>query len=84
VRGLGSGFLFLVLVVASLVTEAIDRNFGRAAIWCLIASAFSWVGLMHSAVLRWRAEPMYAAGWLVAAAVVYSARWWRGDAAKPQ
>lgn len=79
-RGLGNGFLFLVLVVASLVTEAIDRNFGRAAIWCLIASAFSWVGLMHSAVLRWRAQPMYAAAWLVAAGVVYSARWWRGDA----
>jgi hypothetical protein len=37
---------------------------------------------MHSAVLRWKAEPMYAAGWLAAAAIVYSARWWRGDAEK--
>jgi len=83
-RGLGNGFLFLVLVVASVVTEAIDRNFGRAAIWCAIAAAFSWVGLMHSEALRWRAEPMYAAGWLVAAAIVYSARWWRGDAQKAQ
>jgi len=62
------------------VTEAIDRNFGRAAIWCVVASAFSWIGLMHSAVLRWRAEPMYAAGWLVAAVIVYSARWWGGHA----
>jgi len=81
-RGLGNGFLFLVLVVASMLTEAIDRNFGRAAIWCLIASAFSWFGLMHSAVLGWKTQPMYAAGWLVAAAVVYSARWWRGDVKK--
>jgi adenine/guanine/hypoxanthine permease len=81
-RGLGNGFLFLVLVVASMVTEAIDRNFGRAAIWCLIASVFSWFGLMHSAVLGWKAQPMYAAGWLVAAAIVYSARWWRGDTEK--
>lgn len=80
-RGLGNGFLFLVLVVASMVTEAIDRNFGRAAIWCLIASAFSWVGLMHSAVLRWRAQPMYAAAWLAAAVIVYSARWWGGPEA---
>ena len=78
VQGLGNGFLFLVLVIAALVSEAIDRNFGRAAIWCLIAAAFSWIGLMHSAVLRWKAEPMYAAGWLVAAAIVYSARWWGG------
>jgi adenine/guanine/hypoxanthine permease len=76
VQGLGDGFLFLVLVISALVTEIIDRNFGRAAIWCLIAAAFSWVGLMHSAVLRWKAEPMYAAGWLGAAAIAFSARWW--------
>jgi hypothetical protein len=61
------------------VSESIDRNFGRAAIWCLMASAFSWIGLMHSATLRWRAEPMYAAGWLVAAAIVFSARWWNAS-----
>jgi AGZA family xanthine/uracil permease-like MFS transporter len=78
-QGLGSGFLFLVLVVGSLITEAIDRNFGNAAIWCLIAAAFSWLGMMHSAIVRWGAQPMYAAGWLAAAAIVYSARWWRGD-----
>ena len=82
VRGLGNGFLFLVLIVASVVTEAIDRHFGRAAIWCLIASVFSWFGLMHSTVLGWKAEPMYAVGWLVAAAIVYSARFWRGDKEK--
>ncbi len=38
IQGLGNGFLFLVLVVSALITEMIDRNFGRAAIWCLIAS----------------------------------------------
>lgn len=79
VQGLGNGFLFLVLVVAALVTEIIDRRLGRAAAWCLLASAFSWFGLMHSALMRWGAQPAYAAGWLAAAAVVYSARWWRGD-----
>jgi adenine/guanine/hypoxanthine permease len=80
-QGLGSGFLFLVLVVAALITEAIDRNFGRAACWCLIAAAFSWFGLLHSAVFRWGATPMYAGGWLAAAAIVYSARWWSGEQA---
>ncbi len=77
VQGLGSGFIFLVLVVAALVAEAIDRRFERAARWCLLAAGFSWIGLMHSTAARWGAQPAYAAGWLAAAAVVYSARWWR-------
>jgi hypothetical protein len=59
----------------------IDRHFTRAAIWCLIAAAFSWVGLMHSAILKWGAAPDYATGWLAAAAIAFSARWWRGDLA---
>lgn len=78
-QGLSHGFLFLVLVVAALITEMIDRNFGRAAIWCLVAAVFSWLGMLHSAIFRWGAKPMYASGWLAAAAIVYSARWWRGD-----
>ena len=76
IQGLGNGFLFLVLVVAAIVTELIDRNFGRASVWCLIAAVFSWFGLMHSTLIRWAAQPMYAAGWLAAGAIVYSARWW--------
>ena len=79
VQGLGDGFLFLVLVVAAVVTETIDRRFGRAAAWCVIAAAFSWFGLMHSAAVRWGAQPMYALGWLAAAAVFLSARWWSGE-----
>jgi hypothetical protein len=31
---------------------------------------------MHSSLMRWAAQPMYAAGWLAAAAIVVSARWW--------
>jgi len=79
VLGLGNGFLFLVLVVASVIAELIDRRFGRAAGWCIAASVFSWFGLMHSALMRWGAQPDYALGWLAAAVIVYSARWWRGD-----
>jgi AGZA family xanthine/uracil permease-like MFS transporter len=78
IQGLGNGFLFLVLVVASLIAETIDRRFGRAALWCVVAAVFSWLGLMHSAVIRWASQPEYAAGWLAAAAIVYSARWWAG------
>jgi AGZA family xanthine/uracil permease-like MFS transporter len=79
VLGLGNGFLFLVLVVAAVISEMIDRRFARAAVWCLIAAVFSWFGLMHSASMGWGAQPDYAAGWLAAAVIVYSARWWRGD-----
>ena len=79
VQGLGNGFLFLVLVIASVLTELINRNFARAAAWCCIAALFSWFGLMHSAIMRWGAQPQYAIGWICAAAIVYSARWWRGD-----
>jgi AGZA family xanthine/uracil permease-like MFS transporter len=79
IQGLGNGFLFLVLVVAAMLTETIDRNFGRAALWCVLAAVFSWFGLMHSALIRWGAQPAYAAGWLAAGAILYSARWWRGD-----
>jgi AGZA family xanthine/uracil permease-like MFS transporter len=79
VQGLGNGFLFLVLVVSALITEIIDRRFGRAALWCLLAALFSWFGLMHSPAAGWGAQPMYAAGWTAAAAIVYSARYWNGE-----
>lgn len=78
-QGLGNGFLLLVLVVAAVITEMIDRHFNRAAIWCLLAAAFSWVGLMHSPIIKWGAQPMYAIGWLASALIVFSAHLWRGD-----
>jgi AGZA family xanthine/uracil permease-like MFS transporter len=76
VQGLGNGFLFLVLVIAAVLVHLIERSFARAAAWCVIAAVFSWFGLMHSAVMRWGAQPQYALGWLCAAAIVFSARWW--------
>ena len=82
VQGLGNGFLFLVLVIAAIVTEAIDRNFARAGVWCVLATVFSWFGLMHSAVVRWGAQPMYAAGWLAAGLILVSAQWWPPDSAE--
>ena len=81
IQGLGNGFLFLVLVVSALITEMIDRNFDGRLSGAWIASVFSWFGLMHSPILHWGAQPMYAAGWLAAAFIVFSARWWRGDLA---
>ena len=45
IQGLGNGFLFLVLVVASLIAETIDRRFGRAAIWCLCGRCILMAGI---------------------------------------
>lgn len=78
VQGLGHGFLFLVLVIAAMISETIDRRFSRAALWCIIAAVFSWFGLMHSPLIRWGAQPAYAEGWLAAAVILYTARWWAG------
>lgn len=83
IQGLGNGFAFLVLVVAAVITEMIDRRPLHAAVWCLVAGAFSWLGLMHSATISWGAEPMYAAGWLAAAAIVFSSTWWAVPAPAP-
>ena len=55
-QDLGSSFLFLVLVVTPLIIESIDRNFGRAALWCVAASSFSWLSLIRSPILRWGAN----------------------------
>src|SRR5215471_446624 len=79
VQALGNGFLFLVLIVSAVITELLDRHFTRAAIWCAIGAGFSWFGLMHSAVMHWAAQPEYAAGWLCAGVLIYSARWWSGS-----
>src|SRR5581483_3269231 len=38
IQGLGNGFLFLVLVVATVVKEIIDRRFLRAGGGCLLAA----------------------------------------------
>jgi adenine/guanine/hypoxanthine permease len=78
-QGLGNGFLMLVLVITAMISEVIDRRFGHAAAWCLAASVFSWVGLMHSATAHWGAQPNYALGWLIAAILVFSAQWWKGE-----
>ena len=82
-QGLGNGFLMLVLVITAMISLVIDRHFAKAAAWCLAASAFSWIGLMHSATARWGAQPTYALGWLIAAILVFSAQWWKGDVEAP-
>jgi AGZA family xanthine/uracil permease-like MFS transporter len=48
VRILAAGFIVTSLVWAGLVAALVDRKLGAAAGWCLVAAAFTLVGVMHS------------------------------------
>lgn len=45
---LEQGFIFTAMILAAATAEIIDRNFHRAAAWCLCAAGLSFVGLMHA------------------------------------
>lgn len=45
---LEQGFIFTAMILAATTAEIIDRRFSRAAAWCAVASALSFVGLMHA------------------------------------
>ena len=83
IQGLSNGFLLLVLVVAAVMSEAIDRKFDRAGAWCVFAAILSWFGILHSALMGWGAQPVYAGAWIVAAVILFTARWWAGSAPAP-
>ena len=79
VLGLSYGFLLTVLVAAAVIVQILDGQLGRATAWALGGAVLSWFGLMHASRVGWAAAPAYAIGWGVAAALIYSARWygWR-------
>jgi len=62
----------------------IDRNFGRAAIWCLdrIRLLLVWIDA-YSPILQWRAAAhVRPPDGSPPQVIVFSARWWRGDLAE--
>ena len=82
-----AGLVMLVITAIGIMVPAAPGYIGTLNVACTyglalfsvpghVAAAFSWFGLMHSPVARWAAQPMYAAGWLTSAAIVFSARWW--------
>ncbi len=80
---LDQGFIFTAMILSAATVYLIERQFARAALWCLAAAALSAVGLMHSYVLTpadavaafgepaWR----WAIGYAAMAALFFSARW---------
>ena len=50
---LEQGFIYCSLILAAMTVYIVDRQFARAARWCLLATALSLLGLMHS----WKFTP---------------------------
>ena len=77
---LNQGFLLTSMIYAAVLAHVVDRRFGAAAIWCLLAAALSMVGVIHAytawspfgamAEYGWAAAPGFGAGYLVAAAAL--------------
>jgi AGZA family xanthine/uracil permease-like MFS transporter len=82
-QALANGFLLLVLVISAVLVEMVDRRFTFASVRCLIAAGLSWIGLLHGSRLGWGVGPQATLGWLIAAVVMYSARWWSAEVASP-
>jgi adenine/guanine/hypoxanthine permease len=45
---LEQGVILSAMLLSGMTVYIIDRNFGKAALWSLIAAALAWVGLIHS------------------------------------
>jgi AGZA family xanthine/uracil permease-like MFS transporter len=81
VRGLltlKSGFMFSAMFLSAIAVFLIEKQFFKAALWSVFASAFSMAGLMHSysltpAAVREEIRPGFAwqaaAGYLALAAI---------------
>lgn len=48
---LEQGVIFSAAILAAIAVYIIDRRFGQAALWSLVAAALAWIGLIHS--YRW-------------------------------
>lgn len=79
---LEQGFILTAMLVSAATVAIIDRRFGRAALWCFGAAAFSALGLMHS--YRWTASDTvlalapawpWAAGYAIMGLCFFLARW---------
>jgi AGZA family xanthine/uracil permease-like MFS transporter len=83
---LGQGYIFTCMVFTAIVMYVIDRNYTRAAIWCLVGAVLSAFGVVHTHLVaagdvvghlnvplpKWNG---WSTGYTLMAIVVYSCRW---------
>ena len=83
---LGSGYIFTCMVLTATVMYVIDRDYSRAAVWCLIGAVLACFGVIHAHEIAandvqghlnlplpiWN---IWATGYVLMAAVVYACKW---------
>ncbi|KPQ26680.1 MULTISPECIES: uracil permease [unclassified Halomonas] len=67
----GQGAMFMAIFLGAMTVSVIDHQFRRAAVFALIAAAFSFVGLMHAPELAINAAPNFVLGY-IAMALLFS------------
>jgi AGZA family xanthine/uracil permease-like MFS transporter len=90
---LEQGLVFSSMILATMVVYIVEREFGKAAIWSLIAAALAWVGLIHSyqwtiadtvIELGWGAGAQWATAYLLVTIVLLYAKWQTPQSSKPK
>ncbi len=88
VRGilaLNQGFIISSMVFAAMLVHVIERQFLRAALWCLAAAALSWLGVIHAYTLSdlgvesrlgFGMAPAFAAAYLACAGLLLGFYYW--------
>ena len=83
---LGQGYIFSSMVLTAIAIYVTDRNYARAAAWCLVGAVLAWFGLtsehqmtgvdvvgqLHFPVPVWNS---WATGYVLMAAVAYACQW---------
>jgi adenine/guanine/hypoxanthine permease len=79
---LEQGFIFTSMILAATTVAIIERDFVKAAIWCLVGAGLSVLGLMHAyaftpgdTVIDMRPAWPWAIGYAIMAACFVAARW---------
>ncbi|WP_051030530.1 hypothetical protein [Halothece sp. PCC 7418] len=81
---LEQGLVFSAMILATMVVYIVERQFGKAAIWSLIAAALAWVGLIHSyqwtigdtvIQLGWGVGAQWTIGYILVAIILFYVQW---------
>jgi AGZA family xanthine/uracil permease-like MFS transporter len=74
---LGQGAILAGLLLGAVVAFIIDKRFVSAAAFAAVASALSFIGLIHAPKIGWNADGPVALGYLLMAAVLLLFAWER-------
>jgi AGZA family xanthine/uracil permease-like MFS transporter len=83
---LGQGYIFSCMVLTATIMYVIDRDYGRAAAWCLVGALLACFGVTHTHVMTgsdvigdlnlpipiWNT---WATGYVLMALVVFTCKW---------